>query len=195
MYLAFETVSGMPAGVPLGRIVAQGQFTTAEYPAGRYLARMSATGGLPPTWTLESILVAGRNAADVPFDLGSQDIGDIVVTFTDRISEISGTIQRTTSGREDAAGAVVVLFPADLRDRLASGARDRTEVVDVLANGTFRLTGLLAGEYMIAAVGASAMPIDVHETATLAGLSRIATRVTLSRGDRRTVTLTVGDLR
>jgi protocatechuate 3,4-dioxygenase beta subunit len=194
MYFGFETVSGMPASLPLGRIDAEAQFTTPELPPGRYLVRM-LTPGLPEEWTLESFLVAGRNAADEPFELGTQDVNDIVITYTTRAGEISGTVQRPMTPGATDAGAVVVLMPADVRDRLASGARDRTQIVDVLANGGFRLPRLPAAEYLVAAVDATALPIDVHDTATLAGLTRIATRVTLGRGDRRALTLSVGDIR
>jgi protocatechuate 3,4-dioxygenase beta subunit len=195
LYLLFNTVSGLPAGLTLGRVNAQGQFHTAEYPAGRYFVDVGPPV-LGPSWMLESIMMDGRDVVDVPFDLGTEDIRDIVVRYTTQVGTISGSARRqvSTSSTSDL-GAVVVLFPADLERRLATGTRDRSQIRDVHANGTFRLTGLRPGDYLVAAVDAAVLPLDMQRAETVAALARIATRVTLGRGDSRTVTLTVGDIR
>ena len=145
---------------------------------------------------IESIMMDGRDVVDVPFDLGTEDIRDIVVRYTTQVGTISGSARRqvSTSSTSDL-GAVVVLFPADLERRLATGTRDRSQIRDVHANGTFRLTGLRPGDYLVAAVDAAVLPLDMQRPETVAALARIATRVTLGRGDSRTVTLTIGDIR
>ena len=67
--------------------------------------------------------------------------------------------------------------------------------MDVTANGTFQVGSLLAGDYLVAAVNASALPLDLLNPDTVAALARIGTPVTLDRGGSRSVALTVGEIR
>ncbi len=194
IYFGIMTPSGMPSLLPLGRADAQGQFTTAELPPGRYMFRMYAAG-VGPDWTLESILVNGRNAADVPFELGGEHIRDVVIRYTTQTTTLAGSVRQTVSARPGDPNAVVVLFPADQAARLASGGQDRTQIVDLTPTGTFQVTGLPAGEYVVTAVNASALPLDLLDPDTVAALTRLGTRVTLDRGGSRSLSLTVSDIR
>jgi hypothetical protein len=81
------SVSLEAAGVPAnghaqvgGRVEADGRFTVAGPPPGRYLLRVS---GSPEGWMFKEATYRGRNVSDEPFDLES-DANDVAITFTNR---------------------------------------------------------------------------------------------------------------
>jgi hypothetical protein len=70
----------------------------------------------------------------------------------------------------------------------------RARAVDTAADGTFELSGLLAGTYLIVAVDATAS-IELQRPADIEALARVATPVTLADREQKHVTLTVSRLR
>ena len=75
-----------------------------------YLLRvMNPPGG----WGVRSIIVGGVDASDTPVDLEDKDLSGALITFTDRISALSGTVKGPQGAPDDAAA--VVVFPADNR--------------------------------------------------------------------------------
>ena len=68
-------------------------------------------GGAPPGWTLRSVTSEGRDISDTPLDVGSADVANIVITFTDRQTKVTGVV-RGANGNADP-DALVVVFPAD----------------------------------------------------------------------------------
>ncbi len=194
MFLTVTQTNGTRVvGVPLGRFDAQGRFATAEYPAGRYWVSPSTGPGLG--WTLKSIVAAGRNVLDAPLEIGSTDIADIVMTYTTRVGEVSGTVRRSSASQGAGGDAVVVLFPADYKAWIANSMpAGRSHTADVRPDGTFRASGLLAGDYVAAAVE-SVSRLELQNPDTIAALARIGSRVTLGDGDSRSVSLTPSSLR
>ena len=87
---------------------------------------------------LKSIAINGRDLADVPIDLKpGERVTDVVVTFTDRVTEISGTLL-DAAGRP-APGYYVVLFSTDeigvdagVASRAGAGARGHRRPLSVL---------------------------------------------------------------
>ena len=174
---ADDRTNPLPPNVPID---GEYRFTTAEYPAGRYLVNVSP---LPAGWTLKSAVVAGRNALERPVDLAADDLTGVVITLTTRPTEISGTVRRT-SGTGDP-NAIVFVFPADHQTWIDEGmANRRMRTADAHPNGTFQVSGLVAGEYSIAAVGAEAI-VDIRNPATVNALARIATRVSVRTARRK----------
>ena len=66
-----------------------GRFKTFQMPPGRYTIRAQNIGS---AWSLKSAAFKDHDVADTPIDLGSEDIGDVVITMTDRPSSLSGTV-------------------------------------------------------------------------------------------------------
>lgn len=183
--------SGTPT-VPLGPMGASsagqiddnGRFTTPGLVPGRYFIRAPfALSG----WTFKSAMLAGRDLSDEPIEIENADISGVVLTFTDRITELTGGV-RDSQGRFAAGASVVVFTP--LRDRwvdFGSNPR-RLRVARTSADGRFRLTGLPGGDYLVAA-SAIDIAADWQNPAVLEALSRTATRITIADGERKAVEL------
>ena len=159
-----------------------GTFATSGDLPGRYFVEAWPPRG----WALRSITHAGRNVADDPFDL-SADADDIVVTLTDAISRLSGTIT-TATGQPDSQSSVLV-FPAD-SDGWRRGDFNvrRSRRLTAGADGTFALENIPAGVYYVVAVSDAAAS-EWSNPALLQKVVAGASRVTIVEGDNRTVAL------
>src|SRR5471030_1751540 len=129
-----------------------------------------------------------HNVADEPLDL-SEDATDLVVTFADTSSSISGTIV-------DAAGAPtttsdVIIFPAD-SDTWQQNlfAPRRVRITASTKSGTYTVDAIPAGDYFIAAVD-SGQTANWMNAVFLEKLRRLATRVSIADGDKKTQVLTL----
>jgi hypothetical protein len=139
--------------------------------------------------TVKSITAGGRDYTHTPFDASAaRDVTDIVVTFTDKVCAVTGSV-RDRNGNQPAAAGVIV-FPVESAQWRQTGfSPTRLRSVDVL-NGAFSITRLPAGDYYVLAVD-SMQADDWHEPAFLERAAPLATRVTLAWGDTKTVDLTV----
>jgi hypothetical protein len=172
-----------------GRVAADGTFSAPTVVPGRYLLTMQ--GGWPG-WTVKSIVANGRDLFDDPLDVTGGDVTGVVVTLTDRPSELSGTV-RNDSGVFDVR-ARVLIFPAErARWTQTSGGR-RLSNQAVSKDGTFSARGLPAGEYLVVAVGSQAI-VNWQDPRTLDALSRVASRATVRDGERRSIDLVTSVIR
>jgi hypothetical protein len=165
---------------------ADGSFTIKGLMPGRYLWRFSdASRDFSSRWTIRSIVVNGRNVGHEPLDLAAASLTDVVVTFTDRLTELGGTLQ-------DAAGRAAPDFHilAFSSDRSAWYPEStRVQAVRPSTNGAFLFKGLPPGEYLIAAL-TDVEKDEWQDPEFLAQLVPAAVRVTITAGQR-----TVQDLR
>jgi hypothetical protein len=163
------------SGVIPGRYMIRASFPTATAPG--------APAGVP-AWTVRSVTVGGIDVTDKPFDVPASGVSDVVVTFTDQISELSGTL--TTPTGEPEPDYFVIAIPADraywtpLSRRIMSTRPDGA--------GRFVFRGLPAGEYRIA-VTTDLVPLDLREVSTLEQLALASLPVTLTTGQRHTLDL------
>jgi hypothetical protein len=174
---------GLPGtyGPPPGRVEANGTFKTYGQAPGRYLVRV---GGVPGGWTLKSVTAEGRDISDGPFELGTSDIGNVVITYTDRPTKLSG-VARTKDGNPDTE-ALIVVFPSDPAGWTDFGVNPRRiRSTRPTSNGTYTFTALPAGEYYVAAILEGAVS-SWQDPQVLADLARTATPVRLAEGDTRT---------
>ena len=127
---------------------ANGQFRLAGATPGRY--RMSATGpgvARPGGWFLKSAMVNGQDTLDLPFVLQpNQSISDAVLTLTDRLAQLTGTVQ--TAAGAPAAEFTVVLFPVD--QTLWVAPSRRIQAVRPSADASYTCRNLPAGDYYVA---------------------------------------------
>jgi hypothetical protein len=102
---------------------------------------------------LKSAIAGGRDILDFPLVIEpNQEVGGIVMTFTDRTQELSGTLQDAT-GRPTADFTIVV-FPADNQywqpqSRRIVSTRPGTDGRFIFRNlppGNYRLTAITDAE-------------------------------------------------
>ncbi len=180
--------SRVPSGT--GRFDTAGQFNSFGLPGGRYLVRV---GAMPPGWFLKSVTSNGRDVTEMPLDLESTDVAGVVFTLTDRPTEIAGTVR--TAERNSDAGATVIVFPSDAQTWSSSWLNPRQfRSARVEPSGAFKISPLPAGDYYVAAVPDEASR-DWQEPAFLDALSRVASRVRLDEGDKKTQDLRVREFR
>ena len=157
---------------------AGGQFKLSGVPPGKY--RMSLLG--THNWHAQSAAVAGRDALDFPIDVRpGEDIANAIITLTDRVSEISGTLQDSL-GRP-TAGYTLIVFADD--ERYWTAQSRRIMATKPASDGKFSFANLPAGGYRLVAVS------DVEEgqwfdPALLRQLSGAAMSLKLASGERKT---------
>jgi len=167
-----------------------GRFTVTGLSPGRYrfTANMPPEPGMLGTWTLRSAVAAGRDAIDLPLEIGPNEaISDAVLTFTDATQEVSGMLQ-DASGRA-APDYTIVVFAADSRFWMPGSRRIRTGRPGT--DGRFSVTGLPAGDYRIAAVTDMA-PTDATDPAFLQLLVDASVPVALAPGEKRVQDFRIG---
>ena len=183
--------------MPPAQVDASGRFTVNGVAPGRY----SINGGVPaggqarqggaptgqaggasaPQWVLKSAVAGGRDILDFPLTIEpNQEVGGILLTFSDRTQELSGTLQDAT-GRPTADFTIVV-FAADNRfwqpqSRRIMSARPGTD-------GRFSFRNLPAGDYRLTAI-TDAEPGEWFNPEFLAQLVPPSIAISLGEGERK----------
>lgn len=183
--------------MPPAQVDASGRFTINGVAPGRY----SISGGVPgggqarqggpatsqpggasaPQWVLKSAMAGGRDILDFPLTIEpNQEAGGIVMTFTDRTQELSGTLQDAT-GRPTADFTIIV-FPTDNRfwqpqSRRIVSARPGTD-------GHFTFRNLPPGDYRLTAI-TDAEPGEWFNPDFLAQLVPPSIAISLGEGERK----------
>lgn len=160
-----------------GTIDAEGVMRFPSIPPGRFVAT-STIGG---RWFLESLIIDGRDIADVPLEVnavGGSKAG-AVLTFSDQPASVEGRLV------DDSGAAVtryaIVLFPADAA--LWSAQSRRVRLVQPATDGSFNIAGLPPGAYALAAAeDITAADLDATLLSELLASSH---RFALARGERK----------
>ena len=178
-------------------VAADGTFSTTGVAPGRYrlATQASVLGSLAPTaaasaggWVLKSVLVGGRDIADSALEVtASDDVSGVVVTFTDRPTELSGTVV-DQAGRPTSTFPIVV-FSTD-RAYWTAGSR-RAQIVRPATDGTFTVVGLPAGEYFVSAVTAIEQD-QLSDASFLDQLAAASFKIRLADGEKKTQDLKLG---
>jgi hypothetical protein len=137
--------SWRPSQGPVG---ADWTFHTGGEPPGRYVANISS----PPGWTLQSMSVRGESNPDAVIDLGIDDVPGLVYMFSNRPSQVTGTVSDANSG---TTFVDVIVFPADTsfwREGIFNSRR--VSRVRASSSGSFAFPSLMLGDYYAVAVGA-----------------------------------------
>ena len=100
---------------PAAVVESDGTFLTEALPPGRYFLRLPNQFSVPG-WFFESATLEGRNLAVHPLELNGAPVTDVVITLTDRHTELSGSV-RDTRGEPDPSASVIV-FPAEYQEWL-----------------------------------------------------------------------------
>jgi protocatechuate 3,4-dioxygenase beta subunit len=152
---------------------------------GRYTLSVSSGGPGNPEgagWTVKSIVIGGRDVTDSAFDIRpNEQLSDVVVTFTDRSSEIAGTIF-DGAGRP-APGYFVFVFPAEREAWMVTSRRFRPPS-QPSTDGKYRVGGLPPGNYFVAAL-TEFEELDMVDPTFLEQVAAASIRVTVKEGERK----------
>jgi hypothetical protein len=170
------------AGVAPGRYSINGAAPAGGQNAGRQGGGAPGQGGTPsPQWVLKSAIAGGRDILDFPLVIEpNQEVGNIVMTFTDRTQELSGTLQ-DAMGRPTADFTIVV-FPADNQywqpqSRRIVSTRPGTD-------GRFTFRNLPPGNYRLTAI-TDAEPGEWFNPEFLNQLVGPSIAISLDEGERK----------
>jgi hypothetical protein len=176
---ALSTDQGAFGPQPNARVDKDGRFTLAGVPAGALLIR---PGGNIRGWALKSVTISGHDVTDLPVSLRSgESIGNVDIVFTDRLSELSGSI--TNAQGTPVPDYTVLAFPADASLWRPQARQILTARPD--QTGKYRIRGLPPGEYYLVTVDPAEQG-EWFEPAYLEEHRSGAARVTLSEGDVKT---------
>jgi hypothetical protein len=166
---------------PNARVDKNGAFTLDGVSAGSHLIRPNGGNALRG-WALKSVTVGGREITDTPIDVKSnQRIDGVTLTFTDRLTEIDGSV--TDDQNVPVTEFTVLAFSTDASLWRAQSRQIMTARPD--QTGMFKIRGLPAGEYYLATVDPSEQG-EWFEPAYLDQHRQGATHVTLADGDLKT---------
>ena len=176
--------SANPVSIATGRmnIDADGRFTLTGVTAGRYRLVVN----VPAPWIARSSIVGGQDTLDVPVDIRSS-VSGAVVTFTDRASELSGTI--AGAGPGGAPDYTLILFPEN-RAQWVSPSR-RIMTARTANDGTFSFRNVPPGEYRLAAVQ-DVEPGEWFDPAFLQRLLPSAMTVAIAEGEKKVQDIRLG---
>jgi uncharacterized protein (DUF2141 family) len=174
-----QNVMSSPATDVRGVMDEAGPIVFATVPAGTYMLEM---GSPLSGWGISSVTLEGRDITDLPIEVGPrQDLSGLVVTFSDRQTELSGTVP--VGGMSPTADTVsIVVFSTDRRFWTPGTRRVRVARPDT--GGQYRLSGLPPGEYFVAVVRDFDAEAELDGT-RLAALEASATRATIGRPEPR----------
>ena len=126
-----------------GIVGPDGRFTIAGVPAGRYTFRIDAGE------YLKSATISGEDTLDAVLDFaGDRDVTDAVLTVTDQMGEVTGTL--TNSAGKPALDYTIIIAPTDSRYWTPESRRIMSARPAV--NGEYGFEGLPAGSYGISVV-------------------------------------------
>lgn len=157
---------------------------------GRYVLKWpEALAG----WSVESVMLGGRDVTDAAFEVRDADVPNLVITFTDQPASLGGTV-RTTAGIADY-DAAVFLFPVD-RSRWPDASTSTRIFRTVRADptGLFVFPNVIPGDYLVAAV-ADSLATDWPDQRLLARLGAIAVPIRVLPRQRTSVPLVTLEVR
>jgi hypothetical protein len=171
------TVMGL-IQVPPAQVRANGAFDFVGAMPGTYRLTAAVTGG--SGWWLRSAVLRDRDLLDFPLEVGDTNLVGLVVTLSNRHTELTGVLQ-------DAAGRpipdyVVVAFPQD--PSMWRPRARRVQMARPATDGRFFLSDLPAGPYLLAAA-IDVDPSDLSDAAFLSTLAPAAIKVSLGDGEKK----------
>jgi hypothetical protein len=165
-----------------------GQVRLSGIIPGEYVASAFIPGNAPATgWWLRSAVINGVDAVDVPARIDEATTGQIVFTFSDRHSELSGTL--STPAGQSATDYAVVVIPAE-RALWRPNSR-RMKVARPSTAGRYVFTDLPPGDYLVTAV-TDFDASDLEDRTILERIAGAGVRIAITDGARLVQDLRIG---
>jgi hypothetical protein len=167
-----------------------GQFTSMQYLPGKYLMSATSPGS---GWVLKSVTANGRDATWMPLTLEAADVGGVVVTYTDKQTQLSGSVQGA-GGAPESQG-LVVIFPMNYQQWMDNGMPSRVmRTARTSKAGTYTVSSLPIGDYLVAAIS-DELQGDWQDPQMLLQVARVAARLTMAEGEKKTLDLRISQIR
>ena len=169
-------------------VTVQPDGTFALTPLAPGLYRLAASSPVQPGWAARSLRVGNDDLFDGPVLIRpGTSIADVVLSYTDGPTELSGILQ--TPAGDPTADYFIVVFAADRK--FWTTLNRRQTMARPASDGRYSVSNLPPGEYLVAAV------TDVEQgswfdPAFLEQLLPAAVRVTLAEAERRVLDLKIG---
>jgi protocatechuate 3,4-dioxygenase beta subunit len=175
---------------PPGRVAADGTFTVSSLLPGRYFVRV---GGAPGGWVTQAVSLGGVDVSDVPLEIDGKDVTGVVVTFTDRASDLRGTVRGL---KADGEGAAVIVFPSDSTAWKSFGINPRRMRMARVnpVTGAYAFGTMPAGDYFVVAVP-DEYSTEWNDPAYLEVLTRVAMRISIGDGEKKVQEVEVQEVR
>jgi hypothetical protein len=144
-----------------------------------------AVQGLPQDLALKAIRYGGRDITYVPTDFTAGPPARLELVLTSEIAHL--TIRVAHARGEETRTAIPIVLPADpSRWKLPylTAPEEKTD-------GTLTFGALLPGDYLVAALSTDDYSMLFQDPSRFEAVARIATRVTLGKHDRQTLTIGV----
>jgi uncharacterized protein (DUF2141 family) len=162
-----------------------GAFSMTGLTPGRFVLMATMTGA--PAWQVASLTIGGQDGMDLPIEIGTVDPPELIVTFTDRASDLSGVVFAPAG--QAGSDFFVVALPADRAYWMPQSRRIRSTRPGT--DGRYDFVGLPPGQYVLAATTDLAGG-DLQDPGVLAELATHAFPVTLGAGETKTLDLKLG---
>jgi uncharacterized protein (DUF2141 family) len=184
-----------PQPVPMGQmpqaqVQPDGRFTLEGVPPGRYILRASGGGGATPgslPIVQKSAIANADDMMDIPLEFAAdQDLAGVVITMTDRLTELNGTLTESTG----KPGVDYTIIVASAETRFWTPGSRRVVTTRPGADGKYSFRNIPPGEYTIAAV-TDLEPGGQYDPEFLKALSGASIHVTLTEGTKKTQDLRV----
>ena len=158
-----------------------GTFEIVGVPPGEYTLSINTQAAAGQRWWFRSAASGEQDLLDTGLSVqpGADVIG-VVLTASDRHSEISGTLQSAMG--VPAPEYFVIAMPAD-RAQWVEGSR-RVKSTRPGTDGTFSFVDLPAGEYLLVAL-TDVEPNEWQKPSFLAAIAPTGVRITLAHGERK----------
>jgi hypothetical protein len=162
-----------------------GLFTEAVVP-DRYRVTAAVIGSAANAWALKSVTTDGHDVTDRLFDIRPGETPSFVITFTDRTSDLSGSLVGPAG--QPSIDTFVVVVPEDRSLWFPRSPRIASTRPDT--RGHFVFQNLPPGEYRIAAT-TDLVPADLRDATALEALLPHSLPVTLGLGEKKTIDIRV----
>jgi hypothetical protein len=160
--------------------IATGLFAIEGEGPGRYVIQAGGAEAGRSPWLLVAAAIGGRDVLDVPITLrAGDDIRDVRLTVTDRLTELSGTVVDASGGPSHGSYAMAI-FSTDSNHWWPGSRRIRRAVS---RDGVYSERALPPGSYAIAFSHGTTS--DEELVRALPALLPSAIRVTLADGERK----------
>ncbi len=191
---ALTATAATPGGASVGTTDQSGAFTVSNLVPGKYVLGGPLSFGPTSdtmTWTLQSVVVDGRDVTDLPLEIADAAPKSVVVTYTDKWQELSGRLQSQSGA--PVSDYTIIVFPED-KAYWFQGTR-RIVVARPGTDGRFTLSGkglttLPPGKYLLAAVTDIARD-EQFDPAFLAQVVPAAIPISLGPGEKKVQDLAI----
>jgi hypothetical protein len=169
------------AFVPPVTVRPDGTFEVLNLPPGAFRFQISGPALAAGGWSTRSAVMEGRDLFDGEFPIPAGGRGEVTVTLTDKVTELSGVMQMASGA--PVSDVFVIAYAAN-RSLWGAGAR-RVQAVRPAVDGRYVINGLPPGDYLLAAV-LDIDPDDWNDPAFLEQLVPASIKLTLGEGEKKT---------